>query len=303
MKICVISYYMLQYQTKKGDYYIMKKSLKEMKRKLLLNLKQEQFRKELNSPEYNRFSEQHKELIMKYIKHTNWELDEIRAIFQSKIIQEHIDSFLYLFRVLECSAENDIEALGSLSWEMICDATNSAVEKNGKFDFTVAKIIINIFSTSPSIPNYNKVSGWARSFVNGYKGFTPAFKEYLFESMLSSTKIGMMMGNTLFPIFRVANEISVYCRQDDFRFTAEFDILNKVYRGAIDKRPDLIELIEDISSDVQILNNYKEDKRDFWIREEDGMLYNRIITMFKTLEEEIKKMEEEPEQGTKKVSL
>lgn len=63
---------------------------------VLNDVEREKFRLELNREEYDCYSNHQKDMIMRAIRYTNWDLSFVRLIFQSDDIKRNINDFLHI---------------------------------------------------------------------------------------------------------------------------------------------------------------------------------------------------------------
>ena len=170
-------------------------TLRERKDKLICNLKQECFRKELETSEYDCYTSEQKKEIMRLIKKTSWEVPYIRGIFQDEQIKKNIDKFIYIFEVMKSKDE----IVRFFCSHLVCRVL---ISRKCKIDFNVVVAMLEAF-TRFYVPKekYYQACTLAENFIidDGELNFTTKMR--LFKSVLNSTDKGLELGNKLFYLY------------------------------------------------------------------------------------------------------
>lgn len=253
----------------KRGVYILK--LKDRKDKLINNIKQEAFRKELETAEYACYTSEQKRDIMRFIKNTKWDLPRIRSIFQNNKIKQNIDKLIYIFKIME----NDNKILKSFCWDIICEILNNI---NDDVDFNLAIDILQEFvKNDVSEVKYYRASELLERFIINDGKLSHETKLDLFKSVLVSTDNGLRVGKMLFFLISIC----------DFK---NFSLVNETYRGVFDESPEICEMISRYTLDVENALKYSilfdGTIQEFWEVDENAKILNEVKTFINGLEEE-----------------
>lgn len=248
--------------------------LKDRKDKLINNIKQEAFRKELDMPEYACYTSEQKRDIMRLIKNTRWDLPRIRSIFQNVKIQQNIDKFIYVFEVME----NGSIMLKTFCWDIVCGILNNIDSVD--FDLAIAMLqefVNNVVSEQKYYQVYKLVEG----FIIDDGKLSYETKLNLFKSVLASTDNGLKVGNKLFYLISICG-----CES--------FSLLNNVYRGMFDKIPEICETIDSFYLELKNIEKrsimFEGTNQEFWEMNDNAEALNRARTFINGIKDEVIKI-------------
>lgn len=260
-------------------------NLKKAKDKLVNNIKQEGFRKELEDQRYACYTDEQKKDIMRLIKKTRWGLPHIRKIFQNEKIQQNIDKLIYIFEVME--KRSDHKLLLQFCWNIVCKI-NDSLDSNVDFDLGVA--MVEAFANSVvSKEKYYRATELMEKLIINDEELPLESKIDLFKSVINSTENGLVEGNNLYYIYCIYRE-----GFDSFKY---FKLLNKVYSGVFDNRPDICEMIEEIHSETRKIDwqlaMFSGNAKDYWEIDENVEAFNRAKDVINYINREAIKIEDE----------
>ena len=252
-------------------------TFREKKDKLICNLKQECFRRELEMSEYDCYTSEQKRYIMRLIKTTRWEVPFIREVFQDEQIKKNIDRFIYIFEVMKSKDER----IRFFCWHLVC---RILISRKCKIDFNVVIAMLESF-TRFYVPKekYYQACKLAERFIIDDGEVNYITKMKLFKSVLNATDKGLELGNKLFYLYSMCecDKVAFYLNRRDFDISYYFDFLSKVYRGTLDYCPDIWKIIDGLYTEIKDINSVKGmfegTDQEYWEIENHAEAFNQFM--------------------------
>ena len=90
------------------------------------------------------------------------------------------------------------------------------------------------------------------------------------------------------------DKVAFYLNRRDFDISYYFDFLSKVYRGALDYRPDIWEIIDEIYTEIKDINSVKGmfegTEQEYWKIEKNAAAFNKFMNFMGKMQELFKKL-------------